>query len=160
MFSIYTGLAFGDAMTLTPSHFHKLEDGTVKLSKKRGKTGVLTESILITQATAIIDAFKPLPEIQHFNRILPLMYNADFNQQLKTIASLAGIPFYLTHHIARHTYRQLLNEAEISDVATIKRMMGHSNMGDIDATYNMVTEKNLKAAGAKFQSYINETLGK
>jgi site-specific recombinase XerD len=76
--------------------------------------------------------------------------------RLKTIAEKVEINKPLTSHIARHSYRQLLAEAGLKDIASIKTMMGHSRSGDIDAVYHSVTEKQLLEAKKQLQKFLDK----
>jgi integrase len=76
--------------------------------------------------------------------------------QLKILANMVGIPLKLTTHIARHTFRQLLAEADIYEMGVIKRMMGHSRNGEIDGIYYAVTESRLMEAKRKFELYLEK----
>lgn len=99
-----------------------------------------------------------MAENQITGLVLPKRSNEKLNQNLKSLAALAGIPFNLSSHIARHTHRQLLAEAGIEDMGVIKRMMGHSGSGDIDSVYYSVTESRLLEAKGKFERYLQEHL--
>jgi integrase len=90
--------------------------------------------------------------------VLPYRSNKEVNLQLKYLGQLANIPISLTTHIARHTYRQLLAEVGIEDLAVIKRMMGQTRSNDIDDIYYIVTENKLLAAKEKFQNYLNRLM--
>ena len=71
---------------------------------------------------------------------------------------MANVSVKLSTHIARHTFRQLLGEADIYEMGVIKRMMGHSKNREIDGTYYTVTEARLMESKRKFDLYLNKTL--
>ncbi|RYE27182.1 MAG: hypothetical protein EOP48_34625, partial [Sphingobacteriales bacterium] len=146
LFSVFTGLAYKDAITLKKSNLEVRKDGNIKLHIKRSKTDIQTESFLTKQATAIVNQYKDAKENQITGLVLPKRSNVKLNVQLKVLAEMVNIPFSLSSHIARHTHRQLLSEAGIEDLGVIKRMMGHSGSGDIDSVYYVITESKLLEA--------------
>jgi integrase len=158
LFSIFTGLAYQDAIYLKRNELQYLPSGEIKLKTDRTKTGVQTELFLVNQAAEIINKYSNSAEQNIRGTILPYRSNKEVNLQLKYLADLANIPMKLTHHISRHTYRQLLAEAEIEDMAVIKKMMGQTRSYDIDDIYYLVTDNKLLAAKQKFQNFLNKQL--
>ncbi|HYH15947.1 MAG TPA: site-specific integrase [Flavisolibacter sp.] len=158
LFSAFTGLANKDAMSLKQTDLHRIVDGEVKLYLQRTKTNITTEVVLVEHAKRIIEKYRDLPATRVYNAVLPRRSNKETNLQLKMLADLVNIPIKLTSHIARHTYRQLLSEAGITDIGVIKRMMGHSSRGDIDAVYYSVTEMSLIEAKRKFEVFLSKHL--
>ena len=77
---------------------------------------------------------------------------------MKLIAIKAGINFKVTTHTGRHSFRQLLGEADIVEDAVIKRMMGHRRRDQIDAGYYKVTDSRLIEAKSKFNEYLEKHL--
>lgn len=158
LFSVFTGLAYHDAMSLTWSSLELRKDNTYKLTINRQKTVVITECFLPEEAIEIGKKYKTLIEGNISNSVLPHRSNKEMNLQLKLIAQMAGIAIRLSTHIARHTFRQLLAEAGITDYCVIKRMMGQSRNGDVDEVYYSVTEKGLMDAKIKFESYLKSNI--
>ena len=157
LFSVYTGLAYHDAISLTWANLEVRENGNLKLTIHRQKTDVITECFLPLQAIEIIKKYQKLTEIEITGKVLPYRSNKEINSQLKLISQMAGIHIRLTTHIARHTFRQLLAEAGIVDIGVIKRMMGQSRNGDVDEIYYSITEKALNKAKSKIERLLNET---
>lgn len=148
LFSVYTGLAYHDLISLGQANLEYREDGNIKLSKSRQKTDIITECFLPSLAINIVEKYREQangPE----QRIFPYRSNKELNSQLKMLAQLAGIPIRLTMHTARHTFRQMLAEAGITDMGVIKRLMGQSRNGDVDEVYYLVTENSLLKAKDK-----------
>ncbi|MBK9486864.1 MAG: hypothetical protein IPO01_17285 [Chitinophagaceae bacterium] len=112
--------------------------------------------ILPKQAIQIIDKYKNTAETEITGCVLPRRSNKEVNVQLKILANMVNIPLKLTTHIARHTFRQLLAEADIYEMGVIKRMMGHSQNGEIDGIYYYVTESRLLEAKRKFELYLEK----
>jgi integrase len=158
LFSIFTGLAYADAMALNYSDLNKTSSGPTRLFLKRAKTDIITEMILPEAAEAIVNKYRYSPENEMTKKVLPRRSNKEVNIQLKILANMSEISIKLTTHIARHTFRQLLGEADIYEMGVIKRMMGHSKNSEIDGTYYSVTENRLMEAKRKFDLYLNKTL--
>ncbi len=150
LFCSLTGLAYEDAHRLNYSNIVLLPSGLQKLQLNREKTSVLTEVFLLPQAIAIIEKYRSNPENKILRRVLPQRSNQKINDNLKLLSILLKLPFALSSHIARHSYRQLLGEAGITDMAVIKRMMGQTRHGEIDDVYYSVTESRLIEAFEKF----------
>lgn len=158
LFSVYTGLAYHDLMSLTWSNLEQKKDGSFKLVINRQKTDVITECFLPCHAVQIIKKYQEIEPSVIGDRVVPYRSNKEMNLQLKSIARLANIPILLSTHIARHTFRQLLAEAGITDYGVIKRMMGQSRNGDVDEVYYSVTEKSLLEAKGKLDRFLNHYL--
>lgn len=158
LFSVFTGLAYSDAQALAPKNLQFREDGLVKMRLLREKTGEEVEMFLVPQAVEIINRYMNTPESRITGRVLPQRSNPKFNVQLKMISEMVNNPFPLTTHIGRHTFRQLLSEAGIEDAGLIKRMMGHSREGDIDAVYYLITEERLIEAKRKYEVFLQKYL--
>jgi site-specific recombinase XerD len=156
LFSVFTGLAYADSSTLKMGDLNLMQDGSTRLLRKREKTDIVTEMVLPKQAVAIIEKYKNTAEREITGNILPKRSNKELNIQLKILANMAGISLKLTTHIARHTFRQLLAEADIYEMGVIKRMMGHSRGGEIDSIYYVVTESRLLEAKRKFELYLEK----
>lgn len=158
LFSVFTGLAYADSANLKPSDLNKTPNGNLRLFLRRAKTEIITEMILPKQAVEIIDKYKYSEEINTIGKVLPKRSNKEVNIQLKILANMANIPIKLSTHIARHTFRQLLAEADIFEMGVIKRIMGHSRSSEIDGTYYAVTETRLLEAKRKFENYLQNSL--
>jgi len=156
LFSVFTGLAYTDASELKQTDLYPMGDGNIRLLLKRAKTDIVTEMILPKQAVDIINKYKHTSEAEITGRVLPKRSNKEVNIQLKILANMVDIPIKLTTHISRHTFRQLLAEADIYEMGVIKRMMGHSSRNDIDGIYYSVTESRLLEAKRKFELYLEK----
>ena len=150
-----TGCAFNDFVHLSASNIERIESGDFVLKYNRNKTSLESQQFLTKQAVNILSEFELRPDIQNSNRIVPYISNQHFNRQLKIIGAKAGINFELATHIARHTYRQLLDEADIIDPAVISKHMGWANRNKMDATYRMVTESRLLKTKTTFEEFLN-----
>ncbi|MES2396335.1 MAG: phage integrase SAM-like domain-containing protein [Bacteroidota bacterium] len=158
MFSVFTGLAYADAIGLRKNEMQNWKNNEYYIHLKRAKTNVETRQFLISQTCDLIEKYKEFNKFKE--TLIPSISNQQLNMWLKIIAEKVGISKPLSSHIARHTYRQLLSEAGIKDLAAIKTMMGHSRNKDIDAVYHNVTERQLLEAKEQYQTFLNEILKK
>ena len=154
MFSVFTGLAYVDATNLRRDCLEYRANGDVKLTVARQKTGEGTEQFLNQFAIEIIDKYKNIPYFSNANKVIPGKSNKELNVQLKFIASKIGIPFLVSSHTARHSFRQLLSESGIEDDGVIKRMMGQTRKDSVDNVYYEVTETRLIEARNKLNNFL------
>ena len=141
-FMALTGTAFLDSQQLTIDALEESEKG-LKLIYNRNKTGNLSEQYLCSEAIELIKSFDLRPDVQSSRFLLPQVTNQQFNRELKIIGARAGIPFNITTHHGRHTYRALLDEADVVDPTVINKLMGWSNGNSMDSIYRKVTETRL-----------------
>jgi site-specific recombinase XerD len=159
IFSSFTGLAFLDTVKLPKLLLQHRNNGEIKLSRPRTKTGEQVEQFLTSFAKEMIDKYSNHPLVKDSPFTFPYVDNSDYNKTLKYLAVRAGIGFKLTTHIARHTFRQLLPEAGVQDASVISRMMGKVGMDKIDNVYYEITESRLQEAKDRFELYLLKNLG-
>lgn len=128
LFSIYTGLHYEDAQTLTSSDVREGIDGRSWLFKVRGKYAdsefFVNESIQIVPLSDVALAL-----IAKYGGVenLPKISNAKYNDWLKQIQHMVGIQLKLTVKIARKTFTNvMLNELGVSE-ESVAAMLGHSS---------------------------------
>jgi len=155
LFSVFTGLAYNDAMRLSEMDIAKWKSNEYYLRLVRQKTDVQTKLFLVSFAISIMTKYGSMLNPRKQAKVLPVISNQQLNMRLKILGDKAEISTPLTSHTARHTFRQLISEAGITDLAAIKTMMGHSRKRDIDAIYHSVTEQQLFQAKKKFQSFLS-----
>ncbi|MCK6649050.1 MAG: tyrosine-type recombinase/integrase, partial [Bacteroidia bacterium] len=153
VFSIYTGLAYADAMKLKKKELIQNSDNDFYFEVKRKKTNVETRQYIVDRAYYIIKDFEL--HTLYKDEVLPKLSNQKLNDALRDLAEKLNIPKKLTSHLARHSFRQLLAEAGVIDMAAIKTLMGHSRSNDIDSIYHHVTDRQLLDARNKLQDYLN-----
>lgn len=141
-FMALTGTAFLDSQQLTLDQLEESDKG-LKLMYTRNKTGHSSEQYLCSKAIELIKNFDSRPDVQTSRFLLPQVSNQQFNRELKIIGARAGIPFNITTHHGRHTYRALLDEADVVDPTVINKLMGWSNGNSMDSIYRQVTETRL-----------------
>ncbi len=124
LFSIYTGLHFADAMSLTNSNLVTGIDGNIWIDYVRGKTGKRIQIPLLNKAQALLVKFKEYGLKNNY--IIPRITNQKLNSYLKEIADIVGIDIPLTHKIARKTFGSVLLFNNVP-IKVVSELMGHSN---------------------------------
>jgi len=150
-----TGCAYTDCAGLTSDNIEKLEDGIFRLKYNRNKTGLESQQFLCSQAIRILEQFEQRADVQLSKFLTPRFSNQHVNRTLKMVALKLEIPLRLTSHTARHTFRQLLDEADIVDQTLVNKMMGWSNRAGMDSVYRRVTDTRLMKTKNQFDDFIN-----
>lgn len=156
LFMSFTGCAYQDAQDLTYSKNIEINGKGTKLTYRRNKTDQESIQFLTEPAVQILNEFSA--QNSSSNKLLPTFSNAHLNRILKIIGLKAGINFRLTTHTARHTYRQLLDEADIVDPSVIRKHMGWSNRSSMDSIYRVVTDSRLLKTKEQLDAFLNRTL--
>lgn len=155
IFMSLTGTAFLDCQELTLDNLEQTPEG-IKLIYKRNKTGHTSEQYLTKAVIELIELFDKRPDVQTSKFLVPQVSNQHFNRTLKLIGAKLGIPFNLTTHHGRHTYRGLLDEANIVDPTVIKKLMGWSNTGSMDGIYRQVTDSRLFKTKEQLEKIVSK----
>lgn len=153
IFCVLTGLSYIDAMELKQENIRSCYNAEHFLEINRAKTQIETKQFVVSQVITIVNKLRRLNSFG--TTILPNYSNQAYNRNLKLIAKELKLTKPLTTHLARHSFRQLLAESGITDIAAIKSMMGHTRNNDIDSTYHEVTERQLLNAKIKLQEYLD-----
>jgi integrase/recombinase XerD len=127
LFSVYSGLRFGDASGLKVTHIRKDKDGNFWIQKVQGKTAEQLNIPLLKPALEIVNKYDN-EERKVTGYILPRISNQKVNTYLKTIAELVGIDKELTHHIARHTFATTVTLSNNVPIEIVSKMLGHTNI--------------------------------
>jgi site-specific recombinase XerD len=125
MFSIYSGLRFSDAMSLTSNDLLVDHEQRTWINKTQTKTNERVMVPLLSQAMEILSKYRP-NEVTKI--ILPSISNQKLNSYLKTIAELVGINKKLTHHIARHTFATTITLSNDIPVEVVSKWLGHNSI--------------------------------
>lgn len=155
IFCCLTGLAFSDLNSLKRSDLI-IDNGNIILDIQRHKTGIKIKQVLPVFACDLINKYKTHFEVLPENRLFPKRCLNNANGKLKIIAAKAQVDKNVSTHTARHTCKQLLSEAQITDTASIYSIMGWSTMGNIELNYTIATISLLIAAKEKFDNYLND----
>jgi len=139
VFCCFTGLSYIDVKNLKNQHIQKAFDGTFWIRKKREKTGVQSDILLLDIAKLIIDKYKGFSQDEF---VLPVISNQNLNGYLKEIADVCGIEKNLTFHIARHTFATTVTLAHGVPLETVSKMLGHTSLKTTQI-YARITDKKI-----------------
>ncbi|SEJ71167.1 Site-specific recombinase XerC [Dyadobacter koreensis] len=126
LFSVYTGLRWGDVAELSANSF--IDSGNeLVLSIKASKTNKLFQLPLsLTFEGKGQEIAKRYIASANTSKLFKGIYNAFANKSLKTIGSLAGIKKSLHFHMARHTAATLM--AQLVGVLVAQNILQHSKL--------------------------------
>lgn len=126
LFSIYTGLRWGDVSNLTSNSF--IDNGKVLvLSIRASKTNKQFQLPLdLTFEGKAQEIGKFYITTGHNNKLFKGIYNAFANKSLKTIGTLAGIKKNLHFHMSRHTAATIM--AQLVGVVVAQNILQHSKL--------------------------------
>lgn len=121
LFMCLTGIRISDFLRLNPDN---VQENTLKFvpHKTNSIKRIELHIPLIEKAKKLIQ-----DEDSETNFVFNAFAEQQMNRQLKEIAPLAGVYKEITNHSARHTFATLFLE-KTSDVATLQRLLGHSNI--------------------------------
>jgi integrase len=126
LFSVYTGLRWGDVSSLTPNSFIDTGNELV-LSIKASKTNKQFELPLnLTFDGKGEDIAKLYLTPPNTNKLFKGIHNAFANKSLKTIGTMAGIKKTLHFHMARHTAATIM--AQLVGVIVAQNILQHSKL--------------------------------
>ena len=114
LFQCYTGLAFSDMLKFRLSNYSQDKDGNYLIKDKRTKTDTTYIFLLSEKALAIVMKYKGK---------IPTISNQKYNQYLKLLGQMIGVPT-LHSHMGRSTFASTcLNQGMATDV--LKYALGH-----------------------------------
>ena len=152
LFSIFTGLRFGDICTLKDDFFQK-ENNKLRLKIKMQKTKEPLEFNLSNHATNIIKKYlgrsktftfpildKAVTEHQNEIRAKIESRNAYLNKHLKLVISRADIKKSISMHCGRHTFA--VRSIELgADLYVLSKMLGHTSISTTEIYAKMVDKR-------------------
>jgi integrase/recombinase XerD len=153
LFSVYTGLRFGDAIELNTQHIKIDKNGKPWIEKVQGKTDEMLRIRMLIPAIEIMNKYdREERKITGF--ILPRISHQKVNAYLKVIAELSGIQKTLTHHIARHTFATTIALSNNVPLEMVSKMLGHTS---VKATqiYAKITSKYLNEVTDRLDEKIS-----
>lgn len=124
LFSIYTGLHYSDAMSLTKSNIISGNDSKLWIDYVRGKTGKRIQIPLLSKAQQLLNGFEEKKKLNGY--LLPRISNQKLNSYLKEISEILNIEVTLTHKIARKTFGSILLFYNVP-IKVVSELMGHSS---------------------------------
>ncbi len=125
VFSCFTGLAYVDVKNLSENDIQKSFDGKLWIIKKRQKTDIQSNILLLDIPKMILGKYKGM---LRGNQLLPVISNQRLNSYLQEIADLCGIEKHLTFHLARHTFATTVTLAKGVPMETVSKMLGHTSI--------------------------------
>ena len=162
VFCCYTGLAFIDLESLTPSDVKIGIDGERWITIYRQKTDSRTSIPLMPKAVEIVNKYKNHPEAVNKGMLLPVLSNQKLNAYLKEIAVICDIDKNLNWHLSRHTFATTVTLSNGVPIETVSRMLGHTSIKTTQIYSKVVDTKvsndmqNLKLALNKQKAEVLE----
>ncbi|MGN1353489.1 MAG: tyrosine-type recombinase/integrase [Alloprevotella sp.] len=139
LFACFTGLRFSDVATLRHSDI-KTEDERRYIVK----TMVKTRRHIVIPLSACAERWLPRPPAHDDSLVFCLPTFRWVEICLKRMARAAGIAKDLTFHTSRHTFATLQITLG-SDLYTVSRLLGHSNIRSTQIYADIVGQKKLEA---------------
>jgi site-specific recombinase XerD len=142
IFSCYSGLAYTDAVSLTPANLMRGIDGDYWLITQRQKTDTSVKIPLLPKAIEMIEKYKTNPKSLSGGTLFPKISNQRLNGYLKQMADLCGIRRNLTFHLARHTFATTVTLSNGVPIESVSKMLGHTKITTTQV-YAKVIERKL-----------------
>ena len=142
LFSILTGMRHCDIMRLTWSQLVNV-DGSWRVDFTQKKTSGVEYTPISDQAYTLCGE-RRLPKNLVFEGLTPPSW---VSRPLKKWIEAAGIKKHITFHCFRHSYA-VLQLTNGTDIYTVSKMLGHTNVKTTQIYAKVVDEKKEKAANA------------
>ncbi len=126
LFSVFTGLAYGDFKNFNRSHIRQNSDGTYYLHHPRIKNGVLSIIPLLPPAIRILESYSDTGDFRDFS--WKVVSNQKMNKGLKELARLAEIDKKLFLHLGRHTFSTTITLSNRVSIESLSKMLGHTTI--------------------------------
>ena len=157
IFSVYTGLRYGDALALKLINIVKRSDGSLWLNFTQQKVDDYTQMLpLLNPAIEIIRKYDNYQDRKVVGFILPQISNQKLNTYLSQIAELVGIEKNLTHHTARHTFATTITLSNGVPIEAVSAMLGHQSIKTTQI-YSKMTNNYLKSITDKLNKKLDES---
>lgn len=144
MFSCYSGLAFVDALAISPQHIEKMDDGTIWCKIHRQKSEELAAVPFLSKACELINKYWEKGKAVTGGPIFPKISNSYINELLKILQGMIGVDFDLTYHISRHTFAKTVALKFKVPIHVVQIMLGHlkisTTMIYVEVDEEMVSE--------------------
>ncbi len=122
LFCCYTGLRYGDVISLEWKHLHRIGNHEF-IVKEQNKTARKVSIPLPKEALEILNDRKGINPTRVFDDVS----NQKLNFNLKKICAVAKIKKYTTFHIARHSFASVA-VAKNKNLYVLSKIMGHSSI--------------------------------
>ena len=140
LFSVYTGLAYNEALQLQHKHLVTGADGKLWIEMIRRKTGRELFIPLLPQASELLSILSPYAENGF---LLPRISNQKINSYLKEIAEIVGIDKCLTHHTARKTFATTILLYNDVPIEIVSKLLGHADIAVTQRSYAEVLHRSI-----------------
>lgn len=141
LFSVYTGLAYNEAVNLLHDHISRGFDGRNWITLTRQKTDREFSIPLLPQAEKMIGILAESKEDDGY--VLPRISNQKINSYLKEIAEIVGIHKKLIHHTARKTFASTVLLYHDVPIEVVSMLLGHSDIAVTQKSYAQVVNRNI-----------------
>lgn len=141
LFSVYTGLAYNEAVNLRHDHIFRGFDGRNWITLIRQKTDREFSVPLLPQAEKLIGILAESRVNDGY--VLPRISNQKINSYLKEIAEIVGIHKKLTHHTARKTFASTVLLYHDVPIEVVSMLLGHSDITVTQKSYAQVVNRNI-----------------
>jgi len=147
LFSVYTGLHYMDAMSITYDNIIEGVDGNLWISYIRQKTGKRINIPMLNKARLLMGKFRKegLLAYNLSTSIVPRMSNQKVNSYLKEVGAICNIDKPLTHKVARKTFGSALLYYNVP-MKVVSELMGHSSVLVTERHYAQMELKKLGEA--------------
>ncbi|MFN8353199.1 MAG: site-specific integrase [Spirosomataceae bacterium] len=153
MFSVYTGLRFGDAINLKTENIINEKDGGKWIQIIQEKTKEPFRVPMLNHAIHIMRKYESESKITGY--VLARISHQKLNSYLKVIAAMVGISKNLTHHTARHTFATTIALNNEVPMEIVSRMLGHTNIRTTQI-YAKITTQYLKEHTDKLNKKLSK----
>jgi integrase/recombinase XerD len=155
LFSCFTGLRFGDALSLEGNKIQKIKEDLYEITIMQKKTEGYVSLPLMGAA---LDIFKKYDNDARkvTGKVLPQYSNQKFNAYLKEIADLSKIHFSrpLTHHVARHTFATTVCIENGVSMDVVGKWLGHEKI-ETTQVYAKLNNPFLREQSEKLAEKLN-----
>jgi len=144
LFSVYTGLHYTDAMSLTATNIQIGMNGKEWIKYLRAKTNKWIYIPLLSKAKNLLMKFDEERDQSHqtSTHLVPRISNQKVNSYLKEISAVCNINKPLMHKVARKTFGSILLYYDVP-MKVVSELMGHSSVTITEKHYAQVELKKL-----------------
>jgi len=141
VFTVYTGLRYGDNQRITLDNLKKVNGNLFYSLDAQEKTQNPVENPIYPKAQELINKYNNSAERLIEHKLMPKMNNPSMNKWLKIVAQKAGIKQNLYHHMARHTCATTILLENGVPLEIVKEFLGHKNISST-MVYAKITNTN------------------
>jgi len=156
LFSVYTGLRFKDAQSITEKSIEYENDIPKYLITYQIKTNDKVEIPILEPTLYLINKYKDTEYRKRTGCLIPKFSNVKLNAYLKVIGDIAQIKLKLTHHVARHTCATTVLLENGVPLIEVSKWLGHA---DIKSTsvYAHITRNKLGSTAIRLDELFKNS---